>query len=127
MPKLAIWHASTLASWGTLERSWDIGQQRKGRFEVQAWIFIVSASRTPPGLAPKRVHFWSSFWLGSEKGRLLALIFSLGALFGAIFGSCLVYFSVILANFSFLGALWGRWGPFFHFKKTVWTTEGAPR
>ena len=31
--------ASTLASWGTLGRSWDIGQQRKGRFEVQAWIF----------------------------------------------------------------------------------------
>ena len=32
--------ASTLPSWGTLGRSWDIGQQRKGRFEVQAWIFI---------------------------------------------------------------------------------------
>ena len=32
--------ASTLASWGTLGQSWDIGQQRKGRFEVQAWIYI---------------------------------------------------------------------------------------
>ena len=78
---------------------------------------IVSASRSPPGLDPKRVHFWSSFSLGSEKGRLLALIFSLGALFGAIFGSCLVNFSVILAHFSFLGALWERWGPTFSSQK----------
>ena len=49
--------------------------------------FIVSASRSPPGLDPKRVHFWSSFSLGSEKGPLLELIFALGELFGVIFGS----------------------------------------
>ena len=48
---------------------------------------IVSASRSPPGLAPKRGRFWSSFSLGSEKGRLLELIFALGGLFGVIFGS----------------------------------------
>ncbi len=30
----------TLASWGTLGRSWDIGEQEEGHFEVQAWIFI---------------------------------------------------------------------------------------
>ena len=47
----------------------------------------------------------------------MALIFSLGALFGAIFGSCLVHFSVILAHFSFLGALWERWGPTFSSQK----------
>ena len=34
----------------------------------------------------KRVHFWSSFSLGSGKGRLLELIFALGELFGVIFG-----------------------------------------
>ena len=31
---------STLASWGTLGRSWDIGEHKKGHFEIQAWIFI---------------------------------------------------------------------------------------
>ena len=31
---------STLASWGTLGRSWGIGEHKKGHFEVQAWIFI---------------------------------------------------------------------------------------
>ena len=31
--------AFTLASWGTLGRSWDIGEYKKGYFEVQAWIF----------------------------------------------------------------------------------------
>ena len=73
------------------------------------------AQSAGPGF--QRVHFWSSFSLGSEKGRLLALIFSLGALFGAIFGSCLVHFSVILAHFLFLGALWERWGPTFSSQK----------
>ena len=55
----------------------------------------------------------------------MALIFSLGALFGAIFGSCLVHFSVILAHFSFLGALWERWGPTFSSQKRF-ETKGAP-
>ena len=81
------------------------------------------AQSAGPGF--QRVHFWSSFSLGSEKGRLLALVFSLGALFGAIFGSCLVHFSVILVNFSFLGALW-ELGANFFIRKTVWTTKGAP-
>ena len=44
--------------------------------------FIVSASRSPPGLDPKRVHFWSSFSPGSEKGPLLELI---GFIFGSFF------------------------------------------
>ena len=48
---------------------------------------IVNASRSPPGLDPKRVHFWSSFSPGSEKNPLLELIFALGELFGVIFGS----------------------------------------
>ena len=30
----------TLASWGTLGRSWDIGEHNKGHLEAQAWIFI---------------------------------------------------------------------------------------
>ena len=32
--------ASTLVSWGTLGRSWETGEHKKGHFEVQAWIFI---------------------------------------------------------------------------------------
>ena len=48
---------------------------------------IVSASRSPPGLALKRVRFWSAFSFGSEKGRLLELIFALEGLFCVIFGS----------------------------------------
>ena len=53
---------------------------------VISWL-IVSASRSPPGLDPKRVHFWSSFSPGSEKGPLLELIFALGKLFGVTFNS----------------------------------------
>ena len=30
----------TLASWGTLGRSWDIGERKEGHVDVQAWIFI---------------------------------------------------------------------------------------
>ena len=43
------------------------------------------AQSAGPGF--QRVHFWSSFSLGSEKGRLLELIFALGGLFCVIFGS----------------------------------------
>ena len=82
------------------------------------------AQSAGPGF--QRVHFWSSFSLGSEKGRLLALIFSLGALFGAIFGSCLVHFWVILAHFSFLGALWERWGPTFLLQKRFEPPKAPP-
>ena len=32
--------AFTLTSWGNLGRSWDIGDHKKGPFEVQAWILI---------------------------------------------------------------------------------------
>ena len=32
--------ALTLASWGTLGRSRDNGERKKGHFEVQAWTFI---------------------------------------------------------------------------------------
>ena len=32
--------ASTLASWGTLGRSWNIGERKRGHFEVQALNFI---------------------------------------------------------------------------------------
>ena len=48
---------------------------------------IVSASRSPPGLDPKRIHFRNSFSLGYKKGRLLELIFALGGLFCNSFGS----------------------------------------
>ena len=80
-------------------------------------LFYLKRFAQSAGPGFQRVHFWSSFSLGSEKDRLLALIFSLGALFGAIFGLCLVHFSVILAHFSFLGALWERWGPTFSSQK----------
>ena len=77
---------------------------------------IVSASRSPPGLDPKRVHFWSSFSPGSEKGPLLELIFALGELFGVIFGS----FFDPWEHFGSAGS------PLFD-HKTVWATKGAPR
>ena len=48
---------------------------------------IVSASRSPLGLDPKRVDFWSSFSPGSEKGPLLDFILALGKVFGVIFVS----------------------------------------
>ena len=57
------------------------------RSQLDEGIFIVSALRSPPGLDPKRVHFWCSFSSGSEKGPLLELIFGLGELFGVILGS----------------------------------------
>ena len=47
---------------------------------------IVSASRSPPGLDPKRVDFWSSFSPGSEKDPLLELTLALGEVFVVIFG-----------------------------------------
>ena len=33
--------ASTLASWGTLGRSWDIGGHKEGPCGVQAWILLI--------------------------------------------------------------------------------------
>ena len=40
--------ASTLASWGTLGRSWDIGEHNKGHFEVQAdFLLIFGGVRDP--------------------------------------------------------------------------------
>ena len=90
----------------------------------QGNYLIRFAQSAGPGF--QRVHFWSSFSLGSEKDRLLALIFSLGALFGAIFGSCLVHFSVILTHFSFLGALWERWGPTFSSQKRFEPPKAPP-
>jgi hypothetical protein len=59
--------------------------------------------------------FKNRFWL--RKNPLLKLFFTLGALFGAIFSSVLAYFSDILVHFSFLGALWERWGPTFSSQK----------
>ena len=32
--------ASALVPWGTLGRSWDIGERKRGPFEVQVWILI---------------------------------------------------------------------------------------
>ena len=31
----------TVASWGTLGRSWDIGERREGHFDAQAWMFMI--------------------------------------------------------------------------------------
>ena len=93
--------------------------------------FIVSASRSPPGLDwilydcslledlfefivcvfPMVWALFSSIVFGCEKNPLLEVCFTLGAFFGAIFSSSLAYLSIILAHFSFLGALWERWGP----------------
>ena len=41
-PVIGMLDGLTLASWGTLGRSWDIGEQEEGYgyFEVQAWMFI---------------------------------------------------------------------------------------
>ena len=79
-------------------------------------FFIVSASRSPPGLeskvstfgahfrlAPKRVDSWGSFSLS-----------------GGSFVSFLIHFLIIGSTLAALGA---------HFltTKTVWTTKGAPR
>ena len=82
----------------------------------KSWQFIVSASRSPPGLdskgstfgghfrlAPKKVDFWSSF---SHSG--------------GSFVSFLAYFSVI-------GSTLGALGAYFLITKTVWTTKVAPR
>ena len=79
-------------------------------------LFIVSASRSPPGLdskgstfganfrlAPKRVDFWGSF---SHSGDSFVLF--------------LAYFSIIGSTLAALGA-------HFLITKTVWTTKGAPR
>ena len=51
------------------------------------------------------------------KNQLLKLLFTLGALFGAIFSFVLAIFSDILVHLSFLGALWERWGPTFSSQK----------
>ena len=32
--------ASTLASWGTMGRSWDTGEQKEGHVEVQVVILV---------------------------------------------------------------------------------------
>ena len=37
--------APTLASGGTLGRSWDTGEQKEGHFEVQAAFFFVGRSK----------------------------------------------------------------------------------
>ena len=103
---------------------YEFGMKEKIQLRHFTYYLKRFAQSARPGF--QRVHFWSSFSLGSEKGRLLALIFSLGALFGAIFGSCLVHFSVILAHFSFLGALWERWGPTFSSQKLFGPPKAPP-
>ena len=84
--------------------------------EARFLHFIVSASRSPPGLdskgstfgahlrlAPKRVDFWSSF---SHSWGSLALFFG---------------------HFSSLGRTLGALGAHFLITKTVWATKGATR
>ena len=61
---------------------------------------IVSASRSPRGLAPKRVHFWGSFSPGSEMGPL----------FGTHVRTRWCHFWLICRSLS---ALWECWGPTF--------------
>ena len=63
--------------------------------------FIVSASRSPPGQAPKRLDFWSS--LSQSRGSLV---------------SFLAYFSTIGSTLGALGAY--LWSP-----KAVWVNTGA--
>ena len=64
---------------------------------------IVIASRSHPGLDPKRVHFWSSF--------------SFSGSFRRSFSHPRDSRESFLAYFSFLGALWERWGPTFSSQK----------
>ena len=53
----------TLASWGTLGRSWDTGEHKKGQFEVQAWFLLIFGASGDPiwklfgYLGPENVHF----------------------------------------------------------------------
>ena len=64
-------------------------------------------------LVAKRIHFWSSFSVSGLFFEQCFIIF--------------VLFSAILLYFSFLGALWERWGLIFHHKNGLDHTEGAPR
>ena len=85
-------------------------------FHPYGFSLIVSASRSPPGLDPKRVNFWSSFSPGSEKNPLLELMFAFGKFFGVIFG----LFFEPWAHFE--SAEW----PFL-ITKAAWITKGAAR
>ena len=47
----------SLASWGTLGRSWDTWEHNKGRFEVQAWFLLMFYTFRNPILKVCWVHW----------------------------------------------------------------------
>ena len=66
--------ASTLASWGTLRRSWDSGEHKKDHWKVRAWIFIDLAGFRDTILTAfwfwdtldKKCVFWYTCFLASD-------------------------------------------------------------
>ena len=73
------------------------------------WIHFLCFSN---GLSSVFKH---RFWLRHEI--TFGALFIFGAVFEAFFSAFSVQFSIILARFSFLGALWERWGPTFSSQK----------